>query len=296
MRHSLTRFLVLAAAVMLIADCTSGSGLGTAPGQGPLLFEDFNPSDFNGQNSKDGVWHISGPWLGTYNNWMDVANTQLETTYNGQPGGYLLLTVPYMPYRYPYSGLQNCGGNATSDPCQGGEIYTEGTTKINGTDFDGQNLQYGYYEARMKVTSTPGVVVSFFWKQHSGTSEIDYEFLTNESWASNPSQNGVVYLTLHPSGGGNYAVLNLSFNPTVTFHRYGFLWTPTELQFVIDGAPVVTWTTPPYTAIATAEGGSIMMNTWTGDPKWGGGPPTSNATSEYDWVKYWPNLTSVPPE
>ena len=37
-----------------------------------------------------------------------------------------------------------------------------------------------------------------------------------------------------------------------------------------------------------------MMNTWTGNPYWGGGPPTQQATSVYDWVNFSPNVTVVP--
>jgi hypothetical protein len=49
-------------------------------------------------------------------------------------------------------------------------------------------------------------------------------------------------------------------------------------------------------AIPGTTGGYIMMTTWTGDATWGGGPPTENATSEYDWVKFWPNVTTIPAE
>src|SRR5262249_22568964 len=128
----------------------------------PLLFMDFNPSDFNGTKSTDGVWQIAGPWVGTGSNYLDPANAQLVSTYSGSPGGYLLLTV--VSTNNAFNG--SCSGGASaSNPCQGSEIQTNGTTAIAGSAYNGSNLHYGYYEARVKVTNVPGVVVSFFWKE-----------------------------------------------------------------------------------------------------------------------------------
>jgi hypothetical protein len=266
------------------------SGVAPPDAGGPLLFEDFNPADFNGNASTNGLWQIAGPWTGTGSNYLNPANAKLTATYGGQPGGYLSLSVVATNNQFNGS----CSGGASaSNPCQGAEIQTNGTTNIPGSTYNGSNLRYGYYEVRMKVTSTPGVVISFFWKLiNYGTGEIDIEFLTNEPWATDPSKNGTVYFTVE--GGPNSYKEQLGFNPTTDFHRYGFLWTPTMLQWTIDGQPSLKYTDPPVTAIPAAKGGYIMMNTWTGNANWGGGPPTQDATSEYDWVKYWPDVTSIP--
>jgi hypothetical protein len=37
-----------------------------------------------------------------------------------------------------------------------------------------------------------------------------------------------------------------------------------------------------------------VMNTWTGNPNWGGGPPAKDATTIYDWVHFYPDASSVP--
>ena len=39
----------------------------------------------------------------------------------------------------------------------------------------------------------------------------------------------------------------------------------------------------------------IMMNTWSGNANFGGGPPTQNSTSVYDWVHFTPWDGEPPP-
>ena len=39
-----------------------------------------------------------------------------------------------------------------------------------------------------------------------------------------------------------------------------------------------------------------MMNAWTGNANWGGGPPTQDASAVYDWVKFWPGVDKIPEE
>ncbi|MGO8702913.1 MAG: family 16 glycosylhydrolase, partial [Candidatus Brocadiia bacterium] len=151
---------------------------------------------------------------------------------------------------------------------------------------------YGYYETRMKVTSVPGVCDSFFWIEapNYGPHEWDIEFLTNESWITS-TNSGMVHLTINYPGGSTTYALNLPFNPSLAFHRYGFLWTPGTLAYTVDGQIAYTFTDPN---LNTTAQGYIMMNTWTGNPYWGGGPPTQQATSVYDWVNFSPNVTVVP--
>lgn len=295
MRRVLAGSLAAVVAAALASGCTassssspSGGGTGGGTGDAPLLFEDFASTDFSGTTSTDGVWRINGPWVATGSNYFVPANAQLVDSYNGESGGYLLLTVVATSNTYGGS----CSGT-TGNSCQGAEIQTNGTTAIGSSSYTGSNLRYGYYEVRMKVTSTPGVCVSFFWIGDGyGPGEIDYEFLTDESWASDPGEDGAVHISIHDTSSTSTKVA-LSFNPTDGFHRYGFLWTPTQLVFLADRKEIFTSTDPPD---SVDEGGYIMMNAWTGNANWGGGPPTSNATSAYDWVKYWPDVTSVPDE
>jgi beta-glucanase (GH16 family) len=174
-----------------------------------------------------------------------------------------------------------------SNPFQGSEIQT-----LSGKQgLPGNGYGYGYYETKMQVTTVPGECVSFFWIEAPdyGPHEWDIEFLTNEPWGSDPKANGQVHLTIHPSG--DTYVLDLPFNPTQAFHRYGFLWTAGTLVYTVDGQAAYTFHSSDLTF---SGGGFIMANAWTGAADWGGGPPASKATSAYDWMKFWPDLTSIP--
>jgi len=243
-----------------------GAGDGS-PALTPSIFEHFNP--WTGVTSPDKLWRIAGTWTGTGGNVLDPANAVLVDTYDSQPGGYLLLTV-------------------RANVLQGGEIQTVGTV--------GSALGYGYYEVRMKVTDVPGTCVSFFWKEIDyGPGEIDIEFLTNETWITSAT-TGKVHYTIHPNWdtNGTAYTQDLAFNPSKDFHRYGWLWTPQKLSYTVDGLVVKTFTNPPAQNLVNTKGGYIMMNAWTGSANWGGGPPTKDATSAYDWVKFYPNATAVP--
>jgi hypothetical protein len=246
---------------------TDGSAGDGSPALAPSIFEHFNP--WTGVTSPDKLWRIAGTWTGTGGNVLDPANAVLVSTYDTQPGGYLLLTVK-------------------ANVLQGGEIQTVGTA--------GSALGYGYYEVRMKVTDVPGTCVSFFWKEVDyGPGEIDVEFLTNESWITSPT-TGKVHYTIHPNWDTNGTAFtqDLAFNPSKDFHRYGWLWTPAKLSYTVDGQIVKTFTNPPAQNLVNTKGGYIMMNAWTGNANWGGGPPTKDATSAYDWVKFYANATEVP--
>jgi beta-glucanase (GH16 family) len=215
-----------------------------------------------------GTAQINGPWIGTGGNYIDPALAQVVQTFDGESNGYLELSV------------------AAASP---------GQTPYHGSEVQSVNTYgYGTYETRMEVTSVPGVVASFFWDEHPspsqyGPHEWDIEFLTNESWINSPN-SGIVHLTIHPSNAT--VALPLSFNPSKGFHDYGFIWSPGKIVFTVDGAAAYTFTSTDLTTTAT---GLIMANTWTGNPNWGGGPPTQQATTSYDWMQFTPEGTSPPP-
>jgi hypothetical protein len=236
------------------ADLATPGSTGSA-----TIDQEFNP--WIGKTSPDGIWRINGFWKGSGGNILDPALAKLSSSYNDQSSGFLSLTVK-------------------ANELRGSEIQT---VTLPG-------CSYGYYETNMKVTSVPGVVASFFWVEapNYGPREWDIEFLTNESWI-NSNNSGKVHLFIHPSNVTH--ILDLPFNPSLAFHRYGFLWTAGSISFTVDGQFAYRFVD---TSLNTTAHGFIVMNTWTGNPNWGGGPPAKDATTIYDWVHFYPDVSSVP--
>ncbi len=210
--------------------------------------QNFEP--WSGLTSPDGAWRINGTWTGTDGNTIDPTLAQLTSTYDGISGGFLSLTV-------------------AANQKRGSEIQT----------LANPGYGYGHYEACIKVSPVSGVVDSFFWIEapNYGPHEWDIEFLTPDFSAN----AGAVHFTIHPTN-ATYK-FPLPFNPGAAFHRYGFTWTPGTIVFYVDGKVAYTFMDPSLNTSAT---GFIMANTWTGNPSWGGGPPTQNATSVYAWARY----------
>lgn len=201
------------------------------------------------------IWQVSGNWVGTGGNQLQLANTTFS-------GGQMHLKVP--------AGL----------PLRGAELQSLTTP----------GYSYGFYAARIKTANVHnGGVVSFFWIEQPdyGPHEWDIEFTLSDSWAGT-SNNGRVSFTTHPLD--NTQWVNLGFNPSEDFHEYGFLWTPGQIQFTVDGVIVRTVVNA---VLNTNALGYIMMNTWSGISNFGGGPPVVDAISHYDSVKFYPGATSV---
>jgi hypothetical protein len=154
-----------------------------------------------------------------------------------------------------------------------------------------QDFHYGYYEARIKASETEaskefGVVNAFFMYSPKGNNnEIDIEFLSKDFIGN----TGKVHFVLHP---GNYHISrDLPFNPAAGFHNYGFKWSASSVDFFVDRhinqEPVETMSISDGFPVPS-QPGKIMLNNWTGNPNWGGGPPSNTATMEVDWVSFTP--------
>ena len=231
---------------------------GTSGGPTPTLFQDFQP--WSGTVSPDGNWQIAGPWVGTGGNTLQPQNVTFTDTFPGETNtGFMNLTIP------------------AGQPLRGAELQS----------LDGYS--YGYYEVRMMPSDVSGGVASFFligapdYRQP----EFDIEFLLN-------AENQVTF-TNHPGSGTTF--YNLSFDPTASFHEYGILWTlnangTATISNTIDDIIVRTETSASF--VQPPQGEFIMMNAWSGNANFGGGPPTQNSTSVYDWVKFYAGATSIP--
>ena len=67
---------------------------------------------------------------------------------------------------------------------------------------------------------------------------------------------------------------------------------PDAISYTVDGQVVQTYSRPACRNIPRNKG-YIMVNAWTGNPNWGGGPPAKKATSMYDWIRFYPGATAI---
>ncbi len=274
--------IILLSAALALAPCVRA-----AQAEGRAVREHFNTifAPSRNPNSEgeptDGVFKVDGnycvPYSGQYTNEMNMANVTFTT---GQGGAMADLTVQ------PGTHIsQFCGGVRAYGAA---ELATAGGWEPSGPvpPFGPSTYGYGYYETRMQPSCVQGEVSSFFWIQAPGYGplEIDVEF---------PDPPGHdfsdVNWTIHPSG--RTVDYHLGFNPCQAFHRYGFLWTAGQVVFTVDGVAEQTFMDG---TLVSNETGFIMANAWTGNPNWGGGPPTQPAINSYGWIVYAPNATRVP--
>ena len=228
-----------------------------------LINEDFN--GWSGTLSPDGVWRINGPWYGTNNVYMEPSLASFTSTLPGETDtGFLGLTI-----------------TPSKNPLEGSEIQT--TTGYG----------YGYYEVRMEPSAVSGGVASFFLMGAPNYTfpEFDIEFLLN-------SKNQVTFTDHGTTGTAGTTYYNLGFDPTAAFHTYGIDWEPNAdgtatVTDYVDGTAVHSEASSGF--VLQPGGEFIMMDAWSGNPNWGGGPPATNSTSYYDWVHYTASGTPPPP-
>ncbi|KAI9299166.1 concanavalin A-like lectin/glucanase [Neoconidiobolus thromboides FSU 785] len=128
---------------------------------------------------------------------------------------------------------------------------------------------YGTTTARIK-TSRMGGVVNAFILMSPEKDEIDWEWVGKNEYSS---QTNYYYKGILDYTKGNY--ITNGFNTHADFHDYSVKWTPTEITWMIDGAPVRTLTKSmagdnfPNTAC------NIYFSLWDGG---------SNAAGTRDWA------------
>jgi beta-glucanase (GH16 family) len=171
-----------------------------------------------------------------------------------------------------------------------GEPYTSGELRTNGY------YGYGCYEASFKPVMVPGVVTSLFTfagpYDNGGNgkhNEIDIEFLGDKSrqvqlnfWTNDDAYTS-----------RNEVLLDLGFDPTDGFHRYGFKWTASQIEWYVDGVLVhaAFHSTSNPTPKATESLQKIMVNAWPVDETavlWAGAfsYPGKPLHAEYQWIRH----------
>ena len=171
-----------------------------------------------------------------------------------------------------------------------GEPYASGNYQSIG--FYG----YGCYEAAFKPVAKSGVISSFFTFAgpfdnggNGSHNEIDIEFVGEYAsrfqvnwWANDDAYSN-----------GHEHLVDLGFNATEDFHRYGFKWTSAGIEWFVDGEIVygVLDSSADPTPKATESLHKMMTNVWPVDNTaagWAGAfnYPDSPLHGRYDWVRH----------
>ena len=171
-----------------------------------------------------------------------------------------------------------------------GEPYTSGELRTNGY------FGYGCYEASFKPIMVPGVVTSLFTfagpYDNGGNgkhNEIDVEFLGDK-----PKQVQLNFWTNDDTySSRNEVLVDFDWDPTAKFHRYGFKWTASKIEWYIDGGLVYTAFDSKSNPIpkATESLQKIMVNAWPVDETaalWAGAfeYPNTPLHAEYEWIRH----------
>ena len=219
--------------------------------------EDIFLEDFNNSSIDESIWTVAG-W--------------------SEHGGQCSRERCYVEDGYLNMLLINDGGKILSSAIQ---------TK--------QTFLYGKWEARLKPSSVPGVLNSFYtidWdnettsESNDGTKqEIDIEFLT----FAFKENKGKVHFAVHGDGLKSFNTnpdIELDFNPSEDFHIWGFEITPEHIEWFVDGKTLLVY---KYSENDVKINSPYMLklNHWT-QKNWIQGPPESGVVCRYliDWIKF----------
>jgi GR25 family glycosyltransferase involved in LPS biosynthesis len=123
---------------------------------------------------------------------------------------------------------------------------------------------YGTFEAILRATDVPGLVTGVFLHRNSPRQEIDIELLGRSPSKMlvnvfyNPGVEGSDYEYGYR---GTPVLLDLGFDASADFHRYGIEWTPTAIRWFVDGRLVherANWDPTPIPHLAMC----FHVNLW----------------------------------
>jgi len=175
-----------------------------------------------------------------------------------------------------------------------GEPYSSGNYQSLG--FYG----YGCYEASFKPIAVPGVVTSFFTfagpYDNGGNgkhNEIDIEFLGNYFLGGKTWVQFNFYTNDDNYASHNEYLHELPFDASKEFHRYGFRWTSSRIDWYVDGKWAYGVDDSPESPTPKTSDSlqKIMMNVWPVDQSAAGWAgyfvyPGDPLDAVYKWVRF----------
>lgn len=145
---------------------------------------------------------------------------------------------------------------------------------------------YGSYHFLAQTSSIPGSVQAFYVYKTDGN-EVDLEYISKP-----PDQNQTIKYSVKPQQyDANNAPLNTTlqtytpgFNTSADLHTYSFVWNSSSVLYAVDDV----WSSPITTNVPSLPG-VLSMSHWSdGNPRYSGGPPSSDSivTINRVWVFY----------
>ncbi len=220
------------------------------------LDENFDTWPQGSQFNAEGTVQVNGDWMGTDNNMLYRSNVTMA---NG---------VATMISR----------GNQQS----GSELQS----------VKAKPLGQGYYEARMQMSDTPGILSGlFFIGEDYKFPEVDIEIRSRDN---GPSGKHSVFYSIHQvSGDPLYKEVTLPFDPAAGFHTYGFAMGTNTVTFFVDGKQTHQWTgLQTNLGAPKPQSGYLMTNSWAKNEAWVGPMPTKDTFTKIEWLRYYAGATA----
>jgi endo-1,3-1,4-beta-glycanase ExoK len=146
---------------------------------------------------------------------------------------------------------------------------------LNGSEIESKDLYGpGFYAARIKVPDAPSSITGFFlYEPPDLESEIDIEIFNDPS--------GKILFTTYAGGKQTHTdTMELSFDPTESFHDYAFFYDEDSITFYVDGEPM-----KEYEGGLPEQRMKLYLNSWF--PTWlDGEKPSADRYAYVDWIEH----------
>jgi len=134
---------------------------------------------------------------------------------------------------------------------------------------------YGRYSGEVKPISKSGIITALFLYRENPKQEIDIEFLGKDT---TKVQFNVFYNPGKEGETNNNPIqypfiYNLGFDASMNFHKYGIIWLPTSIKFLVDNTVVYTFKDQSFIPNLPMQ---FTLNDWIINPNdkqlvnWGG--------------------------